>query len=389
MPENNDTRIVSHQIAASILIGGIALLISGVQPILFGAMVNEKRITLDTMGLLVMAEIVALGLGAGLAVKLSLEQFRRIVVTAGVLVVVCNLLTTLHVSLLLLFLIRICTGLAEGVLVWSTVCVIVRSKVPERNSGIFSVFQVLIQAAFASVLTGLVMPIYSWRGGFISLTAVVLVGVGLGGLLPKRLSPVSETLEGFFVWDIAKVLPLAIAFFQQAGLGAAWAYLEPLGQSAGMSDMQSEALISTVLCIEVLGGLLGTALVRRLAPVGGVLLAATATIVSALGMITVAKGAITEFSVFAMIFGFFWPFVMPYEMGLALRSDSSGKIATLLPAAQVLGVAFGPLVAALSIDGEHVRAAATVCLILTACSAIACIASTSIATPRPLQKAAE
>ncbi|CAB3753233.1 MULTISPECIES: MFS transporter [Burkholderia] len=388
MRDRYNTRLMLHQIATSLLIGGMALLITGIQPILFGAMVNEKRMTLDVMGLVIMAEIVALGVGAGLAVKLPLERFRRVVLAAGGLVVVGNVLTVLPLSLVLLFLVRIGTGLAEGVLVWSTACIIVRTTFPARNSGIFSVAQVLIQAVFASVLTSLVMPGYSWRGGFLLLAAAVLVCSMLGAVLPKRLGAVSEASAGPFAWDVARFLPLMIAFLQQAGFGAAWAYFEPLGQDAGMSSLQADALISTVLCVEVVGGLAGTLMSRRLAPAPGVLLAAAATIVSAIGMGMVSRGSIVEFSAFAMVYGFFWPFVMPYQFGLALKSDPSGKVATLLPAAQVLGVAFGPLVAALTIDGGHVRTAATVCLVLTACSAVACVVSMCGSVWKPLQRAA-
>lgn len=389
MFDRYSTKIAFHQITTSILIGSIALLITGIQPILFGAMVNEKRLTLDMMGMVIMAEIVALGVGAGLAVKLPLDRFRQIVLTAGSLVVVGNLLSIFHVPLTLLFLIRICTGLAEGVLVWSTVSVIIRTKLPERNSGIFSVFQVLVQAVFAFALTSFVMPVYSWRGGFFSLAAVVLACSLMGSVLPKRLGKVSEVHIELTAWNLAKVFPLLIAFFQQAGFGAAWAYFEPLGQDVGMSSLQSETLIATVLGVEVIGGIVGTVLSRRISSTIGVLLVAVATIVSALGMATATKGSITEFSVFAMIFGFFWPFVVPYQFGLALKPDSSGKTATLLPAAQVLGVAFGPLVAALMIEGEHVRTAAIVCLVFAACSVIACIASMLPSLQRPLHETAD
>jgi MFS transporter, DHA1 family, inner membrane transport protein len=383
MIDNNyETKLAKRQLSVALLVGSIALLISGVQPILYGAMVNEQRLSLDTMGLIIMAEIVALGIGAGLAVKLPLTKFRQIVLAAGAIVVACNMLTILHVSLLILFAIRIGAGLAEGVLVWSTACVIVRTRIPERNSGMFSVGQVLVQAVFASVLTSQVMPHYSWRGGFIALAIAVLLCTSLGVVLPTRLGPVSEAQTGPFTWTRMMLLSLAIGFLQQAGLGAAWAYLEPLGQSVGMSDMQAESLISTVLCVEVAGGVAGTILARRLAPSVGVALGAAGTIVSAIGMLIAPKGAIAEFSTFAMIFGFFWPFVMPYNLGMALKADPSGKIGTLLPAAQVLGVAFGPLIAALLIDGSHVNMAIIVCLILTL-GAVVCLAG-SVITVRML-----
>ena len=42
-------------------------------------------------------------------------------------------------------------------------------------------------------------------------------------------------------------------------------------------------------------------------------------------------------------FAFIWLFIAPYQMGLAFDADGSGRVASLVPAAQLFGIAFGRL----------------------------------------------
>ena len=51
-------------------------------------------------------------------------------------------------------------------------------------------------------------------------------------------------------------------------------------------------------------------------------------------------------------FGFVWLFMMPFHIGLALRVDPAGRVAVLVPAAQLTGSAFGPLVVSLIVVGD-------------------------------------
>jgi len=51
-----------------------------------------------------------------------------------------------------------------------------------------------------------------------------------------------------------------------------------------------------------------------------------------------------------------WLFMLPFHIGLAFRVDASGRLASLVPAAQLLGSAFGPLVASFIVEGENASA---------------------------------
>ena len=53
--------------------------------------------------------------------------------------------------------------------------------------------------------------------------------------------------------------------------------------------------------------------------------------------------------------GFIWLFVIPYQIRLAITADSTRGTALLVPAAQLLGSALGPVAASLFIIGADVR----------------------------------
>jgi hypothetical protein len=59
------------------------------------------------------------------------------------------------------------------------------------------------------------------------------------------------------------------------------------------------------------------------------------------------------FAVLCAAFGFTWLFLMPFHIRLAFRADAAGRVAMLVPAMQLLGSAFGPLVASFVVTGEQ------------------------------------
>jgi len=141
------------QVASALAIGTLALLMIGLQPILLGELVEQKRITLEGVGIVAMGEIVTVGLGVILGdALLSLSQLRLITVLAALFTAVLDVATGQASGDTGFAVVRALAGLSEGVLVWVTTCVIVRSATPDRLASIFLVVQTLTQAALAAVL---------------------------------------------------------------------------------------------------------------------------------------------------------------------------------------------------------------------------------------------
>ncbi|MBV6802788.1 MFS transporter [Xanthomonas campestris pv. lawsoniae] len=340
------------------LIGSIALLILGVQPILLGTLVEQKLITLSGVGIVAMGEIVALGLGLGLGVALGDALLphrwqRQVAVLAALLAALLDLATTQAVGDTAFVLVRAAAGLAEGLLLWVATLTIVRAAKPDRVTAVFMLTQAVAQIALANLLALWVLPSTGWKGGFVALGAVTLCAALLTPLLPATLSAVSATAPASRVrWSPTTLLPLLIAFVQMAATGALWAYLEPLGLRAGLDAGAVQAHTSLVLAMQIVGALAAIWWVRRLGHartlvVGSLVLAAVAAI-----MARAAPAGTAAFTVACVGFGLVWMFLMPFHVGLAFGADAHGRVAVLVPAVQLLGSAAGPLLASLLLQHD-------------------------------------
>ncbi|MDR3438754.1 hypothetical protein [Telmatospirillum sp.] len=360
----------SNQIGLALFMGSTALLMLGLQPILLGELVDKHVITMEGVGIVAMGEIVALGVGVALGdAVLPLARYRLIAAMAALAVGTLDAATLQVTGDAAFSALRGAAGLAEGVLVWIATSLIVRTDKPDRLAAIFMVVQTISQTGMALALATCVVPQGGWRGGFLVLAAATSVCALLALGLPPGLRPLTPpTTEKTFSWSTTTLLPLATAFLQMAAIGSLWAYLEPLGVRVGFGPEGAQAMVSEVLCLQVAGGMSAIWLVRRfdIAPTlgtGALVLAAVAG-----GIWLLPAGATLKFSLFCAVFGFSWLFLMPFHFGLALRVDAKGRIAMLVPAAQLLGSAFGPLTASLVVSGDDATPVPLISLGFAACT---------------------
>jgi len=341
-------------IASSLTIGTIALLVIGVQPILLGAMVEARSATLSGVGVIAMGEIVALGLGiVACDAVMPLFGLRITGIAAALFVAALDVATTFVTGDTRLALLRSAAGLGEGVLMWLTTCMIVRSQVPDRIAGIFLVVQALAQAALAAVFASFVIPHAGWHAGFIALAAVSLAPCVAVAWIPARLTPLVAQTHEQFRWSPSAALPLAIALLQMAAIGALWAYLEPLGKRAGFGAQAAQGLTAEVQMLQVLGGTTASLAVRRLPTLASLIVGGLTVAAIPFAMRDLPPGATLAFAMLCAIFGFSWMFVMPFHVSLALLADPAGRVAMLIPAMQLLGSALGPLVASFAVTGDQ------------------------------------
>jgi hypothetical protein len=340
-------------IIAALAIGSIALLMIGAQPAVLGELVDRRAISLEGVGLVAMGEIIAIGVGVALSdALLTTTRMRLIAVLAALAAAAFDAATLMMASDVGFVAMRALAGLSEGVLVWITTSVIVRTRMPERLASIFLVAQTIAQAAVTALLAMAIVPIFGWPGAFLALGLVSAAAGLLAPLLPTALEPLApKGTEGLRVsWTV--VLTLAVVFFQMSAIGALWAFLEPLGTRAGFSSEVAQTIVSGVLVMQVLGGLVATVAVGRLAPSATLAAGATILAVTAAAIHFLPVPAPAAFVSLCALFGFVWLFLMPFHIGLAFRADAAGRVAVLVPAAQLTGSAFGPLVVSLIVVGD-------------------------------------
>lgn len=357
MSTHHTAPIPASHVVAALAIGTIAVLMVGIQPIVLGELVDAHQVSLEGVGIVAMAEIILLGLGVVLGdALLPVGQLRFITIAAALAAAGLDGLTLRATGDGAMTAVRAAAGLAEGVLVWGTTGVIVRTTNPARVGGIFFVLQTLAQALIGLLLANAIIPHWGWQGAFTALGVLALSCCALALVQPARLAPLAPPAVSGFRWSVRTVQPLAVAFLQLATLGSFWAYLEPLGKAAGFDGRGAQTLIAAVLATQVVAGSVATVAVRRL-PVVPTLVACSLVLAAVTATVYELPGGSTrDFALACLVFGFVWLFMLPFQIGLAFRADASGRLAGLVPAAQLLGSAFGPLMASFIVEGENTSA---------------------------------
>jgi MFS transporter, DHA1 family, inner membrane transport protein len=339
----------------ALAVGCVALMMLGLQPALLGDLIEQKRISLEGVGIVAMGEIFSLGIGVVLAEKfLPLNHLRPVAILGSVALVVINLLTLRAHGDLQCIVLRVAAGLGEASLFWITTMVIVRSPKPDRLAGIFLTAQTLAQALVALALARISIQFLGWAEGFVALAVVCALPLLMVGRLPRQVGTHSDAVMPSVV-SVRGFFALLVPFVHMSAVGTLWAYLEPLGKVAGITGNNADALVALVLFMQIVGGSVAAVAVRRWRMSLTLVLSALVFTAIGLGIHRLPVPSAFDFTLLCGVFGFVWLFQMPFHVRLAFDIDPRGRIAMLVPPAQLLGSGFGPLMASFSVHGDDVQ----------------------------------
>ena len=339
--------------AGAILFGVIALNVVGVAPVLLGALQDEHRLSAAGIGLTAMLELLSMGVVTGLCGAFLPPRRMRTIGAAMSLILAALNLAGLHASGTGVLLVRTAAGVPEGVLLWITVGLIVRTTTPERWAGVFFTAQVAAQLALAGVLWLAVLARFGANGGLWLLALTSLIGVP-GALLIRSSYGLVSKDEGRpggpppTGWGAL----LAAAVFVSAN-GAVSVYLEPLAHQAGLSANIARVALFASLAAQLLGGVLATALAGKV-KYRTVFIVCTVMFlivwgiygVSAPAWLFIAASALAGLT--ALLAG---PFLTP----MLIEADPTRRTAMQGGGAQVLGGAAGPLLSSFLVSDANVR----------------------------------
>jgi hypothetical protein len=339
---------------SAILLGVIALLISGLLGLMLSALAEEHRLSVPGIGLAAMLEALSTGLVTGLAgLLLKPKRLRLVGAIASALLVLADL-ATVRASGQSVFLIRALAGIPEGLMLWIAIGLISRTRTPERWAAVLFTGMGITQLAAASALTAFILPRFGANGGYVTMAAAAALAVPLAAFLPREFGASvgrEATVTGpppFRGW-VALLGTLSYA----ASLSAVGVYVMPLARQAGLSVATGRTAISVGLACQIVGGALATALAGRVRYItvfwlcGGVFLgtwAVYATKAPAALFLAVSGAA----GVCGMLAG---PFLLP----MTIEADPSRRATMQSGAVQLLAGAFGPLLASFAVGegGVH------------------------------------
>ncbi|MGO9932742.1 MAG: MFS transporter [Steroidobacteraceae bacterium] len=340
------------QIAAIVFVGTIGILIPGIQPIVLGALLAARHITLSQLGATASVELLTMGLAAALgAALLPARRLRVIGVAASLALALGNYLTPFAAGESITIL-RALTGAAGGVLIGATACMIARSAAPQRWAGIYLSVQTLAQFIFAAIMTAWGEPGRAVHCDF-GMLAIAGLGSAVASLaLPAvfQVLPKSAGKGSFAMPPLRGVAALACVFLVLMFIVSIWVYYDPIARQAGLSSHISDTAVYVSLAFQVLGGTLATLSAGRLKwfPVFAACAAVDFLMVALLG----AHPSALVFLIDAAVFGFIWLFILPFLVPMAIEADPTRRSAALASGVSLLGASMGPIMVGLIISPD-------------------------------------
>lgn len=333
--------------------GVTGLMMAGLQPLLLGALANEGRLAAQDLGVVATAELLCMGLTAGVAGSaLPATRLKLIAISALAGLGLANALTPLVAPSAILPL-RAAAGVPSGLLVWVTISLIARTPTPERWAGAFVTAQTLGQLAMSLVIAALLLH-FSSGGGFVALAALCGINAGAALLLPTALAPLLRAATGGLPTPRGWAA-LAVSFLLLGATSATWVYLERFSAQAHHDAAVAGQAVSLSLAFQVVGGLGATLLAGRTSWFRMLVLCAIADLAIFASFAAMPGAAI--FLPLAAVMGFVWLFATPFLVPMTIEADPSRRAALLIGGAQLVGGSMGPLAASFFVTDTDARGA--------------------------------
>ncbi|NKB37640.1 MAG: MFS transporter [Gammaproteobacteria bacterium] len=327
---------------------GVALLALFMGPLLVGEYIAKLAVSESQAGLLMSAEMAGFTLGSAVFFIIARLNWRKIVTSALLIIIVGNTSLLLVDSLPLFVLCRFVAGLGSGMVMTMTIQVIGLMRDPDRVYGMWSVGQLSFGAL------GIVFfPIVVASNGidFVFLIWGVLTAI-LG--LTVRFYPDGRALlkssgsnSGMSRHHFLGLLCLLGLFIYYSGQTGVWFYMERVGLNWGI-DREA---VGNTLFIGLLAAIAGSATAVLLGDKAGrAIPLSISMLISALSIILlISLNGEILFTLTVCLFNFGWYLFMPYMSAIVASIDGDGKLLTGLAVTFPAALTAGPAIAALLI----------------------------------------
>lgn len=341
MTTNTDT----PPIYRGLTIGIVGVLAVAIAPILLTRLYETGRISAEGIGIAICIEFIAMALGSMIGAKVLSQGHMTVRLTlVCVALAAANVWTPVATGNLILVS-RALAGLFGGMMIWVVLTTILRTHTPEKWSGIYLSGHTAVQFAAATVIAVLIVPQFGAAGGYLLLAAISLALIPIAIVMPN-IRPITNNRTETNASSIPLVgwLLLASIMLLNAMFSSVISYAEVEFQSRGFSVDETLAIVPVILLAQIVGGICAAIFAAR-SPQTFVVVAVSAALVVAIWWLSTPLDVTQAYIGFAL-YGFCWLFVGPFQLGILLRKSFAPQTGELLAAAQLLGLAFGPLMAA-------------------------------------------
>ncbi len=248
--------------------------------------------------------------------------------------------------------VRALHGITGGLLVGIGFSIISRTQDPDKTFGYLLLIQWGLGGLGLMFLPGLV-PHYGTAALFYALMAFSVVALIMLVFLPQY--DVDDTKVEAIKSDTKNTLLLvftlvAIFLFQGANMGL-FAYMIALGLAANLEMEFMSASLGMASWVALVGAALVIVIGKKFGRLGALLLGIAVTAFCSWLLVYSDNADVYLYA--NIVIGIGWAFVLPYMFGICSELDKAGQFAAMGGFASKMGLASGPMVAALVLSGEQ------------------------------------
>lgn len=341
-------------------------------PALVDGLVEGLGFSNREAGLVGSANVYGAALGALAAVFVVRHiRWRRMALQLLLALIALDLVSMLLSLPLVLVAVRFVHGTVGGLLVGIGFAVIARTLKPDRTFGYLLTVQFGLGGVGVMLLPPLV-PEYGTSALFMSLIAFNLATLTMLPFLddyPVAIPDASAPPPAATRWLPLLAVLLALFLFQAANMGL-YAFIIGMGKYYGLSMTFISPTLGAAAWVGIIGSLLVVVMATRYGRWWPLLLGMSLTVLGT--ALLHWSGQPWAFLLANCGVGITWAFVIPYLLGMCAHFDPVGQMASLGGFASKMGLASGPLLAAVFLGDNRydlVINAAVVALIV--CTVVA------------------
>jgi predicted MFS family arabinose efflux permease len=334
-------------IAVTAAIIAVTWLFYNIQPAIVAAAQDSLGLNEQELGFLVAGYNLGLAISTLLAVLWIRAVNWRFWSGVSLFVAAAGLVLLVPIErYLVLLLLLVCIGFANGATLSICVSFFGGTAAPERNFAIGLAAQTILSSLLLYLLPTHIAPRWGLTGCLITLAIITTMALSLTPLFPAhgRAESYVERVSSSRKFSCRDYLisfsALTGMLLYTIGQSAIWPFLELIGTGKGISRESVAVIMSTAVLLSITGCILAAVIGSRFGRVVPIICAAV-----------MAMSAIILWNLYDSKVAFFlgvffhiaaWNFSIPFQCALVAESDPRGSLAPLMGFMQVAGSVIGP-----------------------------------------------
>lgn len=370
--------LFSSPITIAIILYAFGPIMFSVLPVAVGAFTHYLGFSIQEAGYIASADLAGMFIGE-ITCALIIRQVngRKIAIIGCVLFIANNFLSAFASDFVTLALVRFLAEFGAGMLMALSFTSLSKTNNPDRYFGI----SIGLQLAFTITLllvAPMLMASFGLQGFFITLafisafTLLAVVKPIVINLDDFNTQLEDKTQTKIKTHDITAGIAVCSILVYWIGIGAVWSFAELLGSKSGLSAQDTSTGLALSQMAGFFGALFTAWIAVRYGRIKPIIIALVLQLVSV--ALFIPQQTALSYALSVSLFSITWNVVLIYQLGIVADSDKRGIYTALGIAAQALGVAIGPALAATLITGNDISPILSIAFIaILACGALSLI----------------